>query len=202
MTLDGRRPTTEDRRRPAVTSPTTSDKHSRRNVWAFGFTSLFNDTASEMAYWILPAFLVSLGAGPATLGLIEGIAESVASLAKLLSGYITDRVQRRKPLVVAGYAVANVAKPLLAIASAWWHVLFVRFADRLSKGVRGTPRDVMLAESLPKDSSAAGSGFSRRWIRLGRCWVRPSRSGYCRVLACEAFSGRRRSRERYVCWWW
>src|SRR3989441_5416026 len=78
-----------------------------RNLYVFGATSFLNDTASEMAYWVLPAFLASLGAGPAQLGLIEGIAESVASFAKLFSGYLTDRISRRKPLVVAGYVVAD-----------------------------------------------------------------------------------------------
>src|SRR5258708_10174575 len=75
----------------------------RRNVYVFGTVSFFNDTASEMAYWILPAFLISLGAGPAALGLIEGMAESVASLGKLFSGYLTDTGRRRKPLAVFGY---------------------------------------------------------------------------------------------------
>src|SRR6202011_5081923 len=107
-----------------------------RNIYAFGITSFLNDTATEMAYWGLPAFLASLGAGPAQLGLIEGVAESVASFAKLFSGYLTDRVDRRKPVVVAGYAVANAVKPLLAITSAWWHILLIRFSDRLAKGVR------------------------------------------------------------------
>jgi MFS family permease len=110
-----------------------------------------------MAYWVLPAFLTSIGAGPATLGLIEGIAESVASAAKLWSGYLVDRTRRRKPLVLAGYAAANVAKPLLALAMSWWHVLLVRFTDRLAKGVRGAPRDVMLAESV--DEANVGSAF-------------------------------------------
>ena len=83
-----------------------------RNIYAFGFTSLLNDTASEMAYWVLPAFLVSIGAGPAQLGVIEGIAESVASFAKLFSGYLADHFPRRKPMVVAGYVVANAVKPV------------------------------------------------------------------------------------------
>ncbi|HSC78489.1 MAG TPA: MFS transporter, partial [Candidatus Acidoferrales bacterium] len=100
-----------------------------------------------------------LGAGPAQLGIIEGIAESVASFSKLFSGYLTDRLPRRKPLVVAGYAVANVAKPLLAVATAWWHVLVVRFADRTAKGVRGAPRDVMLAESVPRERLGASFGL-------------------------------------------
>src|SRR5207302_10402927 len=94
-----------------------------RNLYAFGATSFFNDTASEMAYWVLPAFLASLGTGPDKLGFIEGVAESVASLAKLLSGYLADRLARRKPIVVSGYLVANAVKPLLAVASSWWHVL-------------------------------------------------------------------------------
>src|SRR5882724_6729175 len=121
-----------------------------RNIYAFGITSFLNDTASEMAYWVLPAFLVSLGAGPAQLGLIEGVAESVASLAKLFSGYLTDRIDRRKPLVIAGYLVANAVKPVLAVVTSWWQVLPIRFTDRLAKGVRGAPRDVMVAESVPK----------------------------------------------------
>lgn len=130
-----------------------------RNIYAFGLTSFLNDTASEMAYWVLPAFLVSLGAGPAQLGLIEGIAESVASFAKLFSGYLTDRIDRRKPLVVAGYFVANAVKPLLAVVSAWWHILLIRFTDRLAKGVRGAPRDVMVAESVPKERLGAAYGL-------------------------------------------
>ena len=129
----------------------------RRNVKVFGTTSFFNDTASEMAYWVLPAFLVSIGAGPATLGIIEGIAESVSAAAKLWSGLLVDRIRQRKPVVVSGYVVANAVKPLLALCSAWWQVLGIRFADRLAKGVRGAPRDVMLAESVEKGN--VGSAF-------------------------------------------
>jgi MFS family permease len=130
---------------------------SSRNVYAFGLTSLFNDTASEMAYWVLPAFLASIGAGPAQLGIIEGIAESVASGAQLFSGFLADRISHRKPVVVGGYFVANAVKPLLALATSWWHVLGIRFADRLSKGIRATPRDVMVAESV--DKSRIGSAY-------------------------------------------
>src|SRR5271156_5237289 len=130
-----------------------------RNIYVFGITSLLNDTASEMAYWVLPAFLVSLGAGPAQLGLIEGLAESVASFAKLFSGYLADRIDRRKPLVVAGYFVANAVKPALAVVSAWWQILLIRFTDRLAKGVRGAPRDVMVAESVPKERLGAAFGL-------------------------------------------
>jgi len=130
-----------------------------RNIYAFGLTSFFNDTATEMAYWVLPAFLVTLGAGPAQLGLIEGVAESVASFAKLFSGYLSDHIDRRKPLVVAGYFVANAVKPVLAVVTAWWHILLIRFTDRLAKGVRGAPRDVMVAESVGKEKLGAAYGL-------------------------------------------
>src|SRR5205807_6403393 len=110
--------------------PRRSEPATTRNLYAFGITSFLNDTATEMAYWVLPAFLVSLGAGPAQLGLIEGIAESVASFAKLFSGYLTDRIERRKPLVVAGYLAANAVKPVLAVTTAWLQVLPIRFVDR------------------------------------------------------------------------
>ena len=156
-----------------------------RNVYVFGLTSFMNDTASEMAYWILPAFLVSIGAGPATLGIIEGISESVVSVAKLCSGYLVDRIERRKPIVVAGYVVANAVKPLLALAQAWWQVLGIRFADRLAKGLRGAPRDIMLAESVDKsrlgsaygllqamDSAGAIAGPLAAWLLVGHVGLR------------------------------
>jgi MFS family permease len=130
-----------------------------RNIYAFGITSFLNDTATEMAYWVLPAFLASLGAGPTQLGLIEGVAESVASLVKLFSGYLADRVPRRKPLVVGGYLVANAVKPILAVVTSWWQILFIRFADRLAKGVRGAPRDVMVAESVDKNRLGSAYGL-------------------------------------------
>src|SRR5580700_6847702 len=130
-----------------------------RNIYAFGIISFLNDAATEMAYWVLPAFLASLGAGPAQLGLIEGIAESVASFAKLFSGYLADRLPQRKPVVVAGYFVANVVKPLLAIVTAWPQILLIRFADRLAKGVRGAPRDVMVAESVAKERLGSAYGL-------------------------------------------
>ncbi len=130
-----------------------------RNLPVFGATAFFNDTATEMTYWILPSFLVSIGAGPATLGIIEGIAESVASFTKLFSGVWADRLRRRKPLVVGGYLLANVAKPLLGWATSAWHVFGVRFVDRLSKGVRGVPRDVMLADSVPREKMGSAFGL-------------------------------------------
>ncbi len=138
-------------------SPPSLPLSTPRNIYAFGLTSFLNDTASEMAYWVLPAFLSSLGAGPAQLGIIEGIAESVASFAKLFSGYVTDKAAHRKPIVVGGYFVANAVKPLLALVSSWWQILGIRFCDRFAKGVRGTARDVMVAESV--DQSNIGSAY-------------------------------------------
>jgi len=140
-------------------SPAVREPAAPRNIYVFGITSFLNDTASEMAYWVLPAFLASLGAGPAQLGLIEGVAESVASFAKLFSGYLTDRIQRRKPVVVAGYFAANAVKPLLAMVTAWPQILLIRFTDRLAKGVRGAPRDVMVAESVPKERLGSAYGL-------------------------------------------
>ena len=150
------------------------DQPTPRNVYVFGLTSFLNDTASEMAYWVLPAFLASLGAGPAQLGIIEGIAESVASFAKLFSGYVTDKVSQRKPIVVAGYVVANAVKPLLALVSSWWQILGIRFSDRFAKGMRGTARDVMVAESVENTSLGSAYGLIQAMDSPGRslglCW--------------------------------
>lgn len=133
----------------------------RGNVFALGLVSFFNDTASEMIYWLLPQFVVSvLGAGPALLGLIESVAESVASFSKLGAGYLADRVGRRKPLVVAGYVLANAVKPLFALAQTWWQVFALRFTDRVGKGVRGAPRDLMVTESV--EAASRGGAFGLR----------------------------------------
>src|ERR1700719_540026 len=139
------------------TPPPPRSQSTPRNIYAFGLTSFLNDTASEMAYWVLPAFLGSIGAGAAQLGIIEGVAESVASFAKLFSGYVTDKVSDRKPIVVGGYFVANAVKPLLALVSSWWQILGIRFSDRLAKGFRGTARDVMVADSV--ENSSLGSAY-------------------------------------------
>jgi len=139
------------------TPPPPLSQSTPRNIYAFGLTSFLNDTASEMAYWVMPAFLASLGAGAAQLGIIEGVAESVASFAKLFSGYLADKVSHRKPIVVGGYFVANAVKPLLALVSSWWQILGIRFADRFAKGVRGTARDVMVADAV--DNSNIGSAY-------------------------------------------
>jgi len=132
-----------------------------RNVWALSWVSFFNDTASEMSYWLLPQFLVgALGAGPMAFGLIEGAAETVSSFGRLLSGWLSDRLRRRRPLVGAGYTVANIVKPCLAVASSWGQVFWIRFADRAAKGFRGAPRDALLADSV--SSAHRGAAFGLR----------------------------------------
>ncbi|HSD71145.1 MAG TPA: MFS transporter, partial [Thermoanaerobaculia bacterium] len=119
-----------------------SSDPSRRSVLSLGWVSFLTDVSSEMIYPLLPAFLTrALGAGPAAIGLIEGVAETTASLAKIGSGVWSDRVRRRKPLVVLGYAVAAVARPLVAFARVWTQVLAIRFTDRIGKGIRTSPRD-------------------------------------------------------------
>jgi MFS family permease len=139
-----------------------------RNVKALGFVSLLTDASSEMIYPLLPAFLTGpLHAGPALLGVIEGLAETVAALVKVVSGRVSDRLPRRKPLVVAGYGLSSVARPLLALAALPVHVLAVRLADRLGKGVRGAPRDALLGEVTASDQRGRAYGFHRAMDHAG-----------------------------------
>jgi MFS family permease len=133
-----------------------------RNVIILGFVSLLNDGASEMIYPLLPVFLTAvLGAGPAALGIIEGIAESTASFLKLTSGYFSDRVKRRKGWIVAGYSISNVIRPLIAVASSWPQVLALRFSDRVGKGLRTSPRDAIIADSTRPEFRGMAYGFHR-----------------------------------------
>lgn len=120
----------------------------KKNVFVLGLVSLFTDIASEMVYPVIPLFLtLVLGAPMAVVGLIEGIAESTASLLKVFSGWYSDRTGRRKPLVLAGYSVSAISKPLMAFAYAWPIVLSARFMDRFGKGVRTSARDALIADS-------------------------------------------------------
>jgi hypothetical protein len=133
-----------------------------RNVVILGVVSLLNDAASEMIYPLLPAFLTSvLGAGPAALGMIEGVAESTASFLKLYSGYVSDRMKRRKTWIVAGYAISNIIRPLIAVAGSWVQVLALRFSDRVGKGLRTSPRDALIADSTAPEARGAAYGFHR-----------------------------------------
>jgi len=139
-----------------------------RNVVILGFVSLLNDGASEMIYPLLPVFLTAvLGAGPAALGIIEGIAEATASLLKLYSGYLSDRVKKRKGWIVAGYTISNVIRPLIAFSTSWLHVLTLRFADRVGKGLRTSPRDAIIADSSPPEFRGKAYGFHRAMDHSG-----------------------------------
>jgi MFS family permease len=130
-----------------------------KNVKALGVVSLLNDAASEMIYPLLPVFLTSvLGVGAGALGVIEGIAESTASLLKLFSGWISDRIRKRKVLVLVGYSLAAFGRPLIALSRYWWQVAIVRFVDRFGKGVRTSPRDALISISTPDDIK--GKAFS------------------------------------------
>jgi len=132
------------------------------NVLWLGIVSLLNDAASDMIFPLLPIFLVeTLGAGPAFLGLVEGIAESTSSLVKLAGGWLSDRTGRRKALIGFGYSAAGVVRPLIALATAPWHVLVVRFTDRVGKGLRTAPRDALLAESVEPDWRGTAFGIHR-----------------------------------------
>lgn len=138
-----------------------------RTVVALGIVSLLTDVSSEMIYPLLPAFLAGLGAGGAFIGLVDGVAETVASLLKLASGFIADRVQRRKPLVLLGYGIASVVRPLVALARAPWHVLVIRATDRVGKGLRSTPRDALIAHATPADRRGVAFGFHRAMDNTG-----------------------------------
>ncbi|MEZ5344880.1 MAG: MFS transporter [Pyrinomonadaceae bacterium] len=138
------------------------------NVLALSLVSLLNDTSSEIIYPLLPAFLaLTLGATPFAIGLIEGFAESVASLLKLFSGYLSDKFDKRKLPVFAGYSLASIVRPMLAFVTSWQQVLFVRLADRVGKGIRTAPRDALLAASVEDEKRGLAFGFNRAADHLG-----------------------------------
>jgi MFS family permease len=139
-----------------------------RNVVAAGLVSLFTDVSSEMIVPVLPIFLTGvLGAPVTALGFIEGVAESTASVLRIFAGALSDRLGRRKPLILAGYGLSNLAKPLLALSTAWPHVLAIRFADRFGKGIRGAPRDALIADSAEPQSRGLAFGFHRTMDTTG-----------------------------------
>ena len=139
-----------------------------RTVIVLGVVSLLTDFSSEMIYPLLPIFLASvLGAGAMALGVIEGIAESTAALLKVVSGVWTDRTQRRKPLVVVGYSLSGLMRPLIGLAAAWPTVLALRFADRVGKGLRTSPRDALIADVTNEGARGAAYGFHRAMDHAG-----------------------------------
>jgi MFS family permease len=139
-----------------------------RNVWATAVTSFLTDVSSEMVMNVLPLFLANvLGVRTAAIGLIEGVAESLSSFLKVLSGFLSDRAGKRKGLAVLGYSVSAVSKPLLYFAGSWPFVLFVRALDRVGKGVRTAPRDALLAESVAATERGRAFGLHRAFDSAG-----------------------------------
>jgi len=166
-----------------------------RNVWAASAASFLNDISSEMIFNLLPLFLANvLGLPMGIIGLVEGVAESLSSLLKIASGWLSDRVAQRKPLAVLGYAVSTLAKPFLYFAASWQAVLAVRVADRIGKGVRTAPRDALLADSVAPESRGLSFGLHRAAdtagafvglaVALGVVWTRQSGES---LLAASTF---------------
>ena len=144
-----------------------SDSKLPRNVWVLSWVSFFQDAASELLYPILPIFITSvLGASPAVLGLIEGVAEGTASALKAISGKLADRFPR-KPLIFTGYSLSGLAKPLIGMATGWPLVMLSRFLDRSGKGIRTSPRDALIAGDTPPEIRGAAFGFHRAADSLG-----------------------------------
>lgn len=140
----------------------------KKNVVFLGFVSLFTDISSEMILPILPLFLANvLGVNKAVIGLIEGIVESTSSLLKTFSGWLSDKLRKRKILVLMGYSLSTIVKPFLALSTAWQHVLTVRFFDRVGKGVRTSPRDALVASSTEKRFRGKAFGFNRSLDKIG-----------------------------------
>lgn len=145
-----------------------SIKQLPRNVWAVGVTSFFMDISSEMVLNIVPLFLSNvLGVQTSIIGLIDGIAEATASILKLFSGWLSDKVGGRKWLAVAGYALSAISKPFFYIASSWELIGCVRWADRAGKGIRTAPRDALVADSVTKETRGLAFGFNRAMDKGG-----------------------------------
>lgn len=139
-----------------------------RAVVALSAVSFLTDVAADMVVPYLPLFLtVTLGASTDWVGLVEGVAEATAAVVKYISGKVSDRMPRKKPLVLLGYGVANLARPLLSLAAAPWQVLAIRFVDRVGKGIRTAPRDVLIARETPTQHRAYAFGFHRGMDNLG-----------------------------------
>jgi len=151
-----------------VNTEKTPDTRLPKTVWALGFTSLFMDVSSELIHGLLPVFLVvTLGASAAALGLIEGIAEATAHITRVFSGWLSDTLQRRKALAVAGYGLAAVTKPLFPLANAIWLVAMARFLDRIGKGIRGAPRDALIADVTPAEKRGTAFGLRQSLDTVG-----------------------------------
>jgi len=138
-----------------------------RNVLAMGLTSLFGDAGHEMVTAVLPFFLAAIGAGPEALGLIEGFSDGASSFVKSFSGYLSDKIGKRKPIMNVGYALTGIFTPLMAAASSWLQVLGLRVTAWLGRGARGPPRDALLADSVPSEATGKAFGFHRAMDTIG-----------------------------------
>jgi MFS family permease len=139
-----------------------------RGVWALGLVSLFMDISSEVIHGLLPVFLVTvIGANVATVGFIEGLGEAVALIIRVFSGALSDRMQRRKPLIIAGYLLGTLSKPLFALAQGTGLVITARVSDRIGKGLRGAPRDALIADLTPAAIRGAAYGLRQTLDSLG-----------------------------------
>jgi MFS family permease len=136
-------------------------------VIALGLVSLFNDAAGDMINPLLPALVASVGGGPEALGMIEGVADAAASLLQLASGYLADRFGRLKATTMAGYSIAALARPFLALVTMPWQIVLARFGDRLGKGVRGAPRDRLIADVTPAELRGRAFGYHRAMDNAG-----------------------------------
>jgi MFS family permease len=138
------------------------------SVWMLGIVSLLMDTSSELIHSLLPLFLVTtLGASTFIVGIIEGIAEATAMITKLFSGYLSDYVRKRKPLTLLGYGLAALTKPIFPLASSFGWIVFARFLDRVGKGIRGAPRDALIADITPSDLRGASYGLRQALDTVG-----------------------------------
>jgi len=153
---------------PVAAAPPPPDPALGRNVVALGFTSLFTDVSSEMIIPVLPAFVTgTLKASVASLGVIEGVAECTATALRIVSGWLSDRIGRRKPFMLLGYGLSTVAKGAMALAGSWGAVLGLRFSDRVGKGLRNPPRDALIADSVPAHRLGSAFGLHRAMDTLG-----------------------------------
>ncbi len=139
-----------------------------KNVFALGSTSFLTDVSREMIYPLLPLYLRSvLGASTAFVGLVEGIAESTSSVLNLVSGWLSDKIKKRKTLLLWGYSLSAVTRPLIAVATIGWHILLVRFVEKVGKGIRVPPRDALIAESCTPENRGKGFGLHRSMDNVG-----------------------------------
>ena len=152
----------------AVNGPKSSLARLPGSIWALGLVSLFMDISSEMIHGLLPVFLTTvLGAGTETVGFIEGVGEATASISKLFSGWLSDRLGKRKALAIIGYGLAALSKPLFAIATTSSLVLTARFFDRIGKGIRDSPRDAMIGDLIPAGLRGAAYGLRQALDTVG-----------------------------------